>query len=75
MLRFRLCAICMAWASAEAGAVGQPLVLTISVESLESQTGPESNTIEAGSDAFIKAHLTNTSKHNLSLGVRERFQD
>jgi hypothetical protein len=71
VLSFLLCAICMAWVAAEAGAVGQPFVLTISGENLESQTGPESNTIKAGSDVFIKVHLTNTSKHNLSLGYEK----
>jgi hypothetical protein len=52
----------------EAKTVGQPFVLTISMESPGGQTGPNSYTVKADSDVFIKVHLTNTSKRKLSLG-------
>ncbi len=40
----------------------------ISVENPESQTGPDSYAVKAGSDVFIKVHLTNISTRKLALG-------
>lgn len=51
----------------EAKDIDQPFAVTISAEAPESQTGPNSYTVKAGSDVFVKVHLTNTSKHKLSL--------
>jgi hypothetical protein len=45
-----------------------PFTAIIGVENLGSQTGPNSYTVKTGSDVFIKVHLTNISKHKLSLG-------
>lgn len=45
-----------------------PFAATIAVEGPASQTGPDSYTIKAGSDLFIKVHLTNISQHKLSFG-------
>jgi hypothetical protein len=61
-------AVCPAWIPIQAKTTGQRFVVTISVENLDSQTGPEDYTVKAGSDVFIKVHLTNTSKHKLALG-------
>lgn len=44
------------------------ITAVISVENPVSQTGPESYNVKAGSDVFIKVHLTNVSNRNLSLG-------
>jgi hypothetical protein len=52
----------------EAKTQGQSLVVTISVENPASQTGPDSYTVKASSEVFIKVHLTNISKRKLSLG-------
>jgi hypothetical protein len=51
----------------EAKTVGQPFVVTISLEDPGSQTGANSYTVKAGSEVFIKVHLTNTSKRKRSL--------
>jgi len=64
-----LCAICVAGTATQAKTVEHPFVLTISVENFDSQTGPENYTVKAGSDVFVKVHLTNTSKRKLSLGI------
>jgi hypothetical protein len=45
-----------------------PFTALIGVENPVSQTGPDSYTVKAGSDVFIKVHLTNISKRKLSLG-------
>jgi len=60
-------ALCMAWLPVEAKDAGQSLAVTISAEAPESQTGPDSYTVKAGSDVFVKVHLTNTGKHKLFL--------
>jgi hypothetical protein len=45
-----------------------PLTVVISIENPVSQAGPEGYNVKAGSDVFIRVHLTNVSNHNLSLG-------
>lgn len=68
VLSFLLGAFCLACGPVAAKTVKQPFVLTISVENLGSQTGADRYSVKAGSDIFIKVHLTNISRHNLSLG-------
>jgi hypothetical protein len=60
-------AVFMAWIPLEAKDIGQPLAITIYAEAPESQAGPDRYTVKSGSDVFVKVHLTNTSKHKLSL--------
>jgi hypothetical protein len=60
-------AVFMAWIPLEAKDIGQPFTITIFAEGPESQTGPDRYTVKSGSDVFVKVHLTNTSKHKLSL--------
>jgi hypothetical protein len=57
----------MEWFPIEAKTVEQSLVITIAAENPAPQTGPDSYIVKAGSEVFIKVHLTNTSRHNLSL--------
>jgi hypothetical protein len=61
-------AFCMATIPIAAQTSKPPFTATIGVENLGSQTGPDSYTVKAGSDVFIKVHLTNISKRKLSLG-------
>ncbi len=61
-------AFCLAWVPLESKTVEHPFVVTISVENLGSQTGPDSYSVKAGKEVFIKVHLTNTSRRKLALG-------
>jgi hypothetical protein len=67
-LSFLLGAFCLACGPVAAKTIKQPFVLNISVENLGSQTGDDRYRVTAGSDIFIKVHLTNISRHNLALG-------
>jgi hypothetical protein len=63
-----LTTFCMATVPIAAQTAKPPFTAIIGVENLGSQTGPNSYTVKTGSDVFIKVHLTNISKHKLSLG-------
>jgi hypothetical protein len=67
-LSFLITAFCLALTPLAAKDAGQPFAVTIGAEAPESQTGPNSYTVKAGADVFIKVHLTNTSKRKLFLG-------
>ncbi len=67
VLSFLLCTFCIAWTLIEAETIEQSLVVTIAVEAPAFQTAPDSYAVKAGSEIFIKVHLKNTSKRNLSL--------
>ena len=56
------------WVSLLAQTTKQPFIITISAEAPAVQTGPESYVVKSGSEVFVNVHITNTSKHNLSLG-------
>jgi hypothetical protein len=63
-----LAAFWLAWTPIAAKDAGQSFAVTIAAEAPESQTGPNSYTVKAGADVFIKVHLTNTSRRKLSFG-------
>ena len=58
----------MAWVSASAQTAKPPFIVVISAEAPAANIGPDSYTVKAGSDVFIKVRLTNMSKRNLSIG-------
>jgi hypothetical protein len=45
----------------------QPLVVSISAEAPATENAPDSFVVKAGSDVFIKVHITNVSRRNFSL--------
>ena len=66
-----LAGVCMACVLAS-GQIAKPaFIVTISVEAPAEKTGANSYTVKAGADVFIRVHLTNISKRNLSLGDDE----
>jgi hypothetical protein len=63
-----LSAICIAQGPASAVTSKPPFVLSISAEASPARTGTDSYIVKAGSEIYIKVHLTNTSTHDLELG-------
>jgi hypothetical protein len=60
--------LCIAAVPIEAKTPKSPFAITISVENPASQTGANNYSVNTGSEVFVKVHLTNTSKHSLSVG-------
>ncbi len=60
--------LCLALLPLAAQSAKPPFTAIISVENPESQIGPGSYAVKAGSDVFIKVHLTNSSTRKLAFG-------
>lgn len=69
LLGWMLGAFCMTLAPASAQTANPPFIVMISAEAPAANIAPDSYTVKAGSEVFIKVRLTNTSLQDLSIGV------
>jgi hypothetical protein len=68
LLAWLACMICMSAVPAFGQTSKQPFTITISAEAPALKLSPDHYALKAGSDLFIRVHLTNTSKHTMRLG-------
>lgn len=68
LLSWLLGMFCVAWVPASAQEAKPPFIVLISAEAPAASIGPDSYTVKAGSDVFIKVRLTNISKRNIWIG-------
>ncbi len=68
LLVWLACVICVSAVPAFGQTSKQPFTITISAEAPALKLSPDHYALKAGSDLFIRVHLTNTSKHTMQLG-------
>jgi hypothetical protein len=61
-------ALCLAAIPIVAQTARQPFSASISIEPPASQIDPESYSVKAGSEVFVRVHLTNISRRKLAMG-------